>query len=153
MGRDVSGRGRVTVFDVLHDWQTDAHTVIAYTSMGHFGDTAVLGVIPVEGNEAEPGDLFALAGRHNPGTLYGAPPEHARGAFLACLGYSARTVRKPSSLDLVDVAWSLTMTQSVTLGKPMYGHLKVMAGRMTLEDDELMERARRVLGRAPQQAI
>lgn len=146
MAKDLSGTGRVTIFDVLHDYPTGAHCVMAYTSAGHFGDTAVLGVVPVDGNVAEPGDLFAMAGRHDPGGLYGrSAPEHARGAWLACLGSSARLVKKPGTIDVHNTSWSLSMTQRVTLTTPMYGHQHVVAGRMSLEDSALEEQARALL--------
>jgi hypothetical protein len=144
MAKDLSGTGRVTIFSMLHDWPTGAWCVLAYTTSGHFGDTAVLGVIPIEGNEGEPGDLFAMAGRHKPESLYGQPPEHARAAWLACTGFSARLNHKPDTLDFADAAWSLDMTQQVTMAKPMYGHEHVVAGRITLADPERMAQARAV---------
>ncbi|MFJ1650124.1 hypothetical protein ACIOC2_01650 [Streptomyces sp. NPDC088337] len=143
MAKATSGRGRVTVFSMLHDWPGH-YCVLAYTTAGHFGDTAVLGVIPISGNTFEPGDLFAMAGRHQPTSLYGQPPEHARAAWLACTGFSARLTPKPDTVDFADAAWSLDMTQQVTMAKPMYGHEHVAAGRLQLEDPELMEQARAV---------
>jgi hypothetical protein len=143
MARELSGRGRVTVFSMLHDWSSH-FCVLAYTTAGHFGDTAVLGVIPVEGNEFEPGDLFAMAGRHQPTTLYGQPPEHARAAWLACTGFSARLTPKPDTLVFDDAAWSLDMTQQVTMARSMYGHEHVAAGRLAFDDPQLMEAARSV---------
>jgi hypothetical protein len=143
MPKEMTDKGRVTVFSMVSDWPRH-FCVLAYATTGHFGDTAVLGVIPIEGNEFEPGDLFAMAGRHQPGSLYGSPPEHARAAWLACTGFSARLVPKPSTLDFPDAAWSLDMTQRATMAKPMYGHEHVAAGRFTLEDPELLEQARSV---------
>jgi hypothetical protein len=96
------------------------------------------------GKEGEPGDLFAMAGRHKPESLYGQPPEHARAAWLACTGFSARLNPKPDTLDLADTAWSLDMTQQVVMAKPMYGHECVVAGRITLADPQLMEQARAI---------
>ena len=143
MAKGLSGHGRVTVFSMLHDWPGH-FCVLAYTTAGHFGDTAVLGVIPIDGNTFEPGDLFAMAGRHQPTSLYGQPPEHARAAWLACTGFSARLTPKPDTLNFDTAAWSLSVTQQVSMVKPMYGHEHVAAGRFQLEDPELMERARRV---------
>ncbi|MEV6589355.1 hypothetical protein [Streptomyces acidicola] len=139
----MTGKGRVTVFSMLHDWP-GRFCVLAYTTAGEFGDTAVLGVIPIEGNEFEPGDLFAMAGRHQPTSLYGQPPEHARAAWLACTGFSARLTPKPDTLDFDDAAWTLEMTQQATLAKPMYGHEHVAAGRLRLEGSALAEKARDV---------
>ncbi|MGW1277999.1 hypothetical protein ACWD4V_13745 [Streptomyces tsukubensis] len=144
--REMTGRGRVVVFSVLHDWP-DHHCIVAYATTGHFGDTAVLGVIPIEGNVFEPGDLFAMAGRHQPTSLYGQPPEHARAAWLACLGWSARLAQKPNAISLDDVEWSLDMTQKVTMVKNVYGHDHVAAGRMTFADPEVAARARSVFPR------
>ncbi|MFF9525429.1 hypothetical protein ACF1DV_26125 [Streptomyces achromogenes] len=139
--QEIKGTGRVTVWPLLHDWQTSARCILAYTTL-NFGETAVLGVIPVEGNEAEPGDLLAMAGRHDPGRLYGGmPPEEQRAAWLACVGFSARLMKAPGGFD-VTAEWSLDMGRTVTLSKgAMYGHAKVLAGRMRLVDDELHARA------------
>ncbi|MFE7129990.1 hypothetical protein ACFVIM_03950 [Streptomyces sp. NPDC057638] len=133
---------------MLHDWPGH-YCVLSYTLAGVSGDTAVLGVIPIEGNTFEPGDLFAMAGRHHASGLYGSPPEHARAAWLACTGWSARTVAKPGSLDLPDAEWSLDMVQRVTLAKPLYGHDHVAAGRFTFQDASLMEKARGLLPLSP----
>ncbi|MGW5673922.1 hypothetical protein ACWEV4_02320 [Streptomyces sp. NPDC003860] len=149
MAREMTGKGRVIVFSVLHDWP-DNHCVVAYATAGNFGDTAVLGVIPIEGNVFEPGDLFAMAGRHQPSSLYGQPPEHARAAWLANLGFSARLVKKPNSITFEDAEWSLDMTQQVTMAKNLYGHDHVIAGRMTFTDPQITEQARTVFpGHAP----
>ncbi|MEU5596801.1 hypothetical protein [Streptomyces sp. NPDC020298] len=145
MAKNMSGTGRVTVFSMLHDWPGGNYCVLAYATAGHFGDTAVLGVIPIEGNEFEPGDLFAMAGRHQPSSLYGQPAEHARAAWLACTGFSARLNPKPDTINFDDAAWSLDVTQQVTMVKPMYGHEHVAAGRFTLDDPQLLEHARAVL--------
>lgn len=141
MAKAESGRGRVTVFSMLHDWPSH-YCVLAYATTGHFGDTAVLGVIPIEGNEFEPGDLFAMAGRHQPTSLYGQPPEHARAAWLACTGFSARLTPKPDTLTFDDAVWSLDIAQKATMAKPMYGHEHVAAGRFHFEDPELQAQAR-----------
>jgi hypothetical protein len=150
MADKLKGRGRVTIFPFLHDWESGSHCVLAYaTTEG--GDTAVLGVLPVEGNVHEPGDLFAMAGRHSPGRVgeWRGSPEAQRGAFLACIGWSARGVRKPGTIDVPDAGWALDMTQRVRLvGKDdgsLYGHLEILAGRMVLDDLELAEQARALI--------
>jgi hypothetical protein len=63
MARNMTGTGRVTIFPLLHLWETGSRCVLAYTTTDG-GLTAVLGVLPVEGNVHEPGDLFGVAGRH-----------------------------------------------------------------------------------------
>jgi hypothetical protein len=139
--QEIKGTGRVTVWPLLHDWQTSAWCVLAYTTLD-FGEAAVLGVIPVEGNEGEPGDLFAMAGRHHPKALYGGiPPEEQRAAWLACAGFSARLMGAPNGFD-ARTDWVLDMARTETFTKnAMYGHLKVTAGRMRLVDDNLHARA------------
>jgi hypothetical protein len=140
--QEIKGHGRITVVPFLHDWQTSARCVLAYTTTGHFGSTAVLGVVPVEGNVAEPGDLFAMAGRHDPGRLYGGmTPDEQRAAWLACTGFSERLMGAPKGFDIT-AEWSLDMARTVTLSKgAMYGHSKVAAGRMRIIDEELHARA------------
>ncbi|MFB7115118.1 hypothetical protein [Streptomyces sp. NPDC056291] len=140
--QEITGRGRVTVWPLLHDWPTSARCILTYTTTGHFGDTAVLGVVPVADNEGEPGDLFAMAGRHGPEHLYGSlTPDGQRAAWLACTGFSARLMGAPKGFEIT-AEWSLDMARTVTLPKgAMYGHLKVTAGRMRLVDDELHARA------------
>ncbi|MEU6704694.1 hypothetical protein [Streptomyces wuyuanensis] len=148
MGKELNGRGRVTIFPVLHNFEEKRYCVMSYTTLGDFGDTAVLGVIPIEGNIFEPGDLFALAGRHSPdrlGEWRGMPPENSRGAWLACLGFSARLCPKPGTIDQV-TSWSLDMAQSTTFEKgALYGHDTVVAGRMTFDDSELEKAAREIV--------
>ncbi|MGW5231888.1 hypothetical protein ACWEQU_06235 [Streptomyces nodosus] len=148
MAKGHRGRGRVTVFSLLHDWPGH-YCVLAYTTAGRFGDTAVLGVLPIGGNAFEPGDLFAMAERHQPTSLYGQPPEHARAAWLACTGFSARLTPQPGTIDVEDAAWALDMVRRVAMAKPMYGHEHVAAGRFRFEDPGLMERARAVFRDVP----
>jgi hypothetical protein len=111
------------------------------------GLTAVLGVIPVEGNVHEPGDLFALGGRHGFIGEWKGTHEQRCGCWLACTGYSSRTVLKPGTIDVPHTGWSLDMAQAVDLDSPYYGHRRVMAGRMTLDDPALTEQAHALLGR------
>ncbi|MFG3014379.1 hypothetical protein ACGFZB_28955 [Streptomyces cinerochromogenes] len=139
--QEIKGTGRVTVVPHLHDWQTSARCILAYTTL-NFGETGVVGVIPVEGNEGEPGDLFAMAGRHSPESLYRSfPPAEQRAAWLACVGFSARLMGAPGGFD-VNADWVLDMARTQAFGKDgMYGHLKITAGRMRLLDDDLHARA------------
>lgn len=146
MARTMAGRGRVTIFSMLHDWETGSRCVLAYTTTDA-GFTAVLGVLPVEGNVHEPGDLFALAGRHGFVGEWKGSPEQRRGCWLACTGYSSRTVRKPDTIDVPHTGWSLDMTQAVDLDSAYYGHRRVLAGRMTLDDPALTAQAHALLDR------
>ena len=144
MARDMQGRGRVTIFPFLHDWQTSSRCVLAYTTTDG-GLTAVLGVIPVQGNVHEPGDLFAMAGRHDfIGEWKKSTASHEQrcACWLACTGSGSRTVRKPGTIDVPEAAWKLDMVQAADLDGAYYGHLRVAAGRFTLEDPQLLEQAR-----------
>lgn len=143
MAREITGHGRVTIFPLLHDWDTGSRCVLTYTTLEQ-GQTAIVGIIPVEGNVFEPGDLFALAGRHGAVGDWKGSPEQVRGCWLACTGYSSRLIRKPGTLDL-EASWSLDMAQSVTLAGPYYGHLRVLAGRFFLDDEELTRTARELI--------
>ncbi|MFF2653661.1 hypothetical protein [Streptomyces sp. NPDC058045] len=152
MAQELSRAGRVTVWPLLHDWSSGARCVMAYATAGHFGDMAVLGVVPVEGNVFEPGDLFAMAGRHEPGRLYtGMNSDEQRACWLACVGFSARLMGAPGGFDM-EAEWAVDMARTVTLSKgAMYGHAKVMAGRIRLIDGDLEARARALIP-APQVA-
>jgi hypothetical protein len=141
MARDMQGRGRVTIFPFLHDWETGSRCVLAYTTTDG-GLTAVLGVIPIEGNQFEPGDLFALAARHGFVGEWKGSHEQRSGCWLACTGSGSRTVRKAGTIDVADASWSVDMARAVDLDSAYYGHARVVAGRFTLEDAELMEQAR-----------
>lgn len=144
MAKNLSGRGRVTIFPFLHDWETGSRCVLAYTTTDG-GLTAVLGVIPIEGNVHEPGDLFAMAGRHDfIGEWKKSTASHQQrcGCWLACTGSGSRTVRKPGTIDVPTATWKLDMVQAVDLDGAYYGHLRVAAGRITLDDPQLMEQAR-----------
>jgi len=146
MARDISGTGRVTIFPFLHDWETGSRCVLAYTTTGG-GTTAVLGVVPVEGNVYEPGDLFALAGRHGFVGEWKGSHDQRSGCWLACVGSGSRTVRKAHTIDVPDTTWGVDMARSVELDAAYYGHLRVVAGRMTLADEELAAQARALLER------
>ncbi|WP_369390821.1 hypothetical protein AB5J72_26580 [Streptomyces sp. CG1] len=143
----MSGTGRVTIFPFLHDWETSSRCVLAYTTADN-GLTAVLGVIPVEGNVHEPGDLLALAGRHGFIGEWKGSHEQRCGCWLACTGYSSRTVRKTGTIDVPEAGWTVDMARAVDLDSPYYGHRRVFAGRISLDDQELMEQARALLPRA-----
>ena len=146
MAKDLSGIGRVTVFPMLHDWETGSRCILAYTTTDG-GLTAVLGVIPVEGNQFEPGDLFALGGRHGFVGEWKGDHKQRCGCWLACTGYGSRTVLKPGTIDVPHTGWALDMAQAVDLAGAYYGHLRVVAGRMTLADPALTEQARALLDR------
>jgi hypothetical protein len=146
MARNMTGTGRVTIFPLLHLWETGSRCVLAYTTTDG-GLTAVLGVLPVEGNVHEPGDLFGVAGRHGfIGEWKGAHEQRA-GCWLACTGAGSRSVPKPGSSDVPHTEWSLDMAQAVDLDSAYYGHTRVLAGRMTLADEALAEEARALVAR------
>lgn len=147
MAQNLVGTGRVTIFPVLHDWETGSQCVLTYTTMDG-GLTAVLGVLPVEGNVLKPGDLFALAGRMGFIGEWKGDHKQRAGCWLACTGAGSRTVRKPGTIDVPATAWSLDMASSVDLATPYYGHSRVLAGRMTLADEQLAEQARALVSRA-----
>ncbi|MFJ8081953.1 hypothetical protein ACIQ6Y_15215 [Streptomyces sp. NPDC096205] len=144
MARNMQGSGRVTIFPFLHDWETGSHCVLAYTTADN-GLTAVLGVIPVEGNALEPGDLFALAGRHGFVGEWKGSHEQRCGCWLACTGAGSRSVPKPGSIDVPDAEWAVDMTRFVELDSAYYGHTQVLAGRFALKDTTLLEQARALL--------
>lgn len=146
MARNIAGQGRVTIFPFLHDWETGSRCILVYTTTDG-GLTAVLGVIPVEGNVYEPGDLFAMAGRHGFVGEWKGTHEQRCGCWLACTGSGSRSVRKPGTIDVPDTGWKLDMAQAVDLDSPYYGHGRVLAGRMTLDDAGLEEQARALLQR------
>lgn len=141
MAKDMQGRGRVTIFPLVHDWETSSRCVLAYTTTDG-GLTAVIGVIPVEGNVHEPGDLFALAGRHSFIGEWKGSHEQRCGCWLACTGSGSRTVRKADTIDVPDTGWKVDMARAVDLDSAYYGHQRVLAGRFTLDDPALTEQAR-----------
>ncbi|NUS29836.1 MAG: hypothetical protein HOV92_37240 [Streptomyces sp.] len=144
MARTMNGRGRVTIFPFLHDWETSSRCILAYTTTDG-GLTAVVGVISIEGNQFEPGDLFAMAGRHGFIGEWKGTHEQRCGCWLACTGSGSRTVRKADTIDVPSAAWTLDMAQAVDLDSAYYGHARVLAGRFTLEDAALAEQARSLI--------
>ncbi|MCW7941661.1 hypothetical protein AAW14_06350 [Streptomyces hygroscopicus] len=147
MAKDLTGRGRVTIFPLLHDWETSSRCVLAYTTADN-GLTAVLGVVPVEGNTFEPGDLFALAGRHGFIGEWKGNHEQRCACWLACTGSGSRTVRKARTID-AEVGWTVDIARAVDLDSAYYGHLRVHAGRITLDDPKLMDQARALIAGEP----
>src|SRR5690606_35005195 len=100
-----------------------------------------------EGNVHEPGDLFALAGRHGFIGEWKGSHEQRCAQWLACTGSGSRSVRKPGTIDEPDVQWTLDMARAVDLDSAQYGHSRMMAGRMTLADAALEEQARALIQR------
>ncbi|MFC8832370.1 hypothetical protein ACFT8V_04110 [Streptomyces griseoincarnatus] len=147
MAQNLTGQGRVTIFPMLHDWETGSQCVLAYTTMDG-GLTAVLGVIPVEGNVHEPGDLLSLGARHGFIGEWKGTHEQRSGCWLACAGAGSRTVRKPGTIDVPAAGWSLDMVRAVDLDGTYYGHRRVLAGRMALADEQLADQARALVSRA-----
>ncbi|MFE3739806.1 hypothetical protein [Streptomyces sp. NPDC059134] len=148
MARVVTGEGRVTVLPLLHTWP-DGYGVVAYTTTGHYGSTAVVGYVPVPG---VPDLVLAdIAARHGPTRLYGSADgsRFAEACWLICVGWSGRGVPKPGTLELRRAAWSLEVDGSTELVRTMYGHDALHTGRFLLTTPDLMARARAVLpGRA-----
>lgn len=144
MAKSMTGTGRVTIFPFLHDWETGSRCVLAYTSMD-VGLTAVVGVIPVDGNVHEPGDLLALAGRHGFISEWKGSHEQRCACWLVCTGSGSRMVPKPGTIDVPNTRWTVDMARTVDLASPYYGHQRVLAGRLAVEDEQLLARARALL--------
>lgn len=138
MARHIAGEGRVTVFPLLHTWP-DIHGVVAYTTTGHFGDTAIMGYIPIP---AVPDvSLIDVAARHLPPSV----DRTAHASWVLCTGWSSRVAMKPSTLDLPDAKWELEIDATAAPKEAVYGHSQLHVGRFTMPDDELMDMARGVL--------
>jgi hypothetical protein len=144
MPRELSGTGRLTIIPLLHDWETGSRCVFAYTT-ANAGYTAVVGVIPVEGNVYEPGDLFALAGRHGFIGEWKGSHEQRCGCWLVCTGHGALVTTNPDGIYVAEATWHLDMSRTVELEGTYAGHTSVTAGRMSLEDKELEARARALI--------
>ena len=144
MAKNMMGVGRVTVLPLLHMWP-DRYMVIAYTTTGGFGDTAVIGYVPVPGVPETA--LMDVAARHQPTRLYGSTggTGFAEACWLICVGWSGRSIPKPGTLELHDAAWSLDLDGSVELSKTMYGHDRLHVGRLTLADTQLAHQAGEVM--------
>lgn len=145
MARTMTGAGRVTVLPLLHRWP-DGYCVLAYTSTGSFGDTAVVAYVPVPG--VPDISLMDVAARHEPQRLYGSMPgnpDHAAACWLICTGWSGRGTPQPRSLDLRGAEWTLEVDRSVEVGKNMYGHDRLVTGRLALADEALMGHAVKVM--------
>ncbi|MER7814097.1 hypothetical protein [Streptomyces sp. NPDC096153] len=146
MATTVTGTGRVTVLPLLHMWP-DRWCVLAYTSTGELGDTAVVGYVPVPGIPDV--SLMDVAARHEPQRLYGSNAEgFADACWLICTGWSGRGMPKPGTLELRSAAWSLKPDRSLDLAKTMYGYDRLHVGQFALDDEELMRQAQNVLGLA-----
>ncbi|WP_175410914.1 hypothetical protein [Streptomyces sp. TRM64462] len=143
----VTGTGRVTILALLHTWP-DQYCLLAYTSTGHFGDTAVVGHVPVPGHPEV--SLMDVAARHAPQRLYGSNEGDgfAQACWLVCVGWSARGTPKPGTADLPATAWTLRRDRTVELGRAMYGHVRVHIGRIQLHDPADRAQAEAVVSRA-----
>ncbi|MGS2589920.1 hypothetical protein [Streptomyces hebeiensis] len=152
MARTLTGRGRVTAFPFLYGWP-DRYALLGYTATGRYGTTAVLGRIPAPGVPEL--SLMDVAARHEPAQLYGGDygddsgEEDGDGAesnafaeacWLICVGWSARSVPKPGTLELPGVSWTLEIDRTTELGRIMYGHDRLHAGRLTFDDPRVTAR-------------
>ncbi|GAA1160936.1 hypothetical protein GCM10009654_16670 [Streptomyces hebeiensis] len=156
MARTLTGRGRVTVFPFLYGWP-DRYALLGYTATGRYGTTAVVGQIPVPG--VSDLSLMDVAERHEPARLYGGEDGgdgdyggnaedgdggdgdgYAAACWLICAGWSARSVPKPGALDLPGVSWTLETDRTTELGRIMYGHDRLHAGRLTFDDPRVTAR-------------
>ncbi|MEU9747509.1 hypothetical protein [Streptomyces niveus] len=140
----MTGSGRVTVLPLLHTWP-DRYGVLTYATSGEFGDTAIVGYVPIVDIPDMP--LMDIATRHQPTRVYGSAggAGYAEACWLTCVGWSGRLIRKPGTLELVDAAWSLEVDGTTNLYKSAYGHDRLHVGRFTLTDPELIAKARAVL--------
>ncbi|GGX26524.1 hypothetical protein [Streptomyces chryseus] len=137
MAKTVKGTGRVSVFPLLHVWP-DVYGMVAYTTSGSFGDTAIMGYIPIA--SVPDVSLMDVAARHQPGGgLFG----HA--CWVICTGWSSRMAPKPRTLDVPDAEWALELDRTTELDKTMYGHDRLHVGRFSLADPALMEAAKALL--------
>ncbi|MFE2746746.1 hypothetical protein ACFXKX_20800 [Streptomyces scopuliridis] len=144
MARTVAGGGKVTLLPLLYMWP-DRYAVLAYATVGAYGTTAVVGYVPVPG--VPDLDLMDTAVRHQPTRLYGSAggSGFAEACWLICVGWSARSVPKPGTLELHEATWSLNPDSTTELGRTMYGHDRLHTGRLTLDDPGSVAQARGVL--------
>ncbi|MFD7894302.1 hypothetical protein ACFV0C_09550 [Streptomyces sp. NPDC059568] len=144
MARTLSGESRVTVLPLLHTWP-DRYDVIAYATTGDFGQTAVIGRLPVP--QLPDVALMDIAARHQPTRVYGSSggSAFAEACWLICVGWSGRSVPKPRTLEFQAASWSLELDRTTELKQPMYGHDRLHVGRFTLNDPALMEQAESLL--------
>ncbi|MET8824896.1 hypothetical protein ABZX40_25050 [Streptomyces sp. NPDC004610] len=142
MAREIRDTGRVTVFKLLHSWSPRRSAILAYTSTGHFGDTAVVGYIPF--HDIPDVSLLDIAARHHPGALWQSTGAPAAG-WVLCTAWSSRIVRKPGTLDLANTPWRLETDSSTEPNTPLYGHRKLLTGRFRLEEPDRMAQARTLL--------
>nr|WP_202450484.1 hypothetical protein [Streptomyces sp. SID4917] len=138
------GESRVTVLPLLHTWP-DRYDVIAYATTGDFGQTAVIGRLPVP--QLPDVALMDIAARHQPTRVYGSSggSAFAEACWLICVGWSGRSVPKPRTLEFHAASWSLELDRTTELKQPMYGHDRLHVGRFTLDDPALMEQAENLL--------
>ncbi|GAA2134061.1 hypothetical protein [Streptomyces synnematoformans] len=143
MGSEQTGTGRVTVYPLTHHWP-DRRCLLAYTTTGDFGTTAIVGVLPVP--ELEHPDLLAVAAAHHAQGLYSSRGGHenACAGWVICTGWSARIGGSGPRLDVQSTAWSLRPDRRIPLAEQMYGHDILHTGTFTLDDGELMKQALRL---------
>ncbi|MFD8965968.1 hypothetical protein ACFV0C_13385 [Streptomyces sp. NPDC059568] len=151
MAGSVGGEGRVTVVRLLQRWP-GRYGLVAYTTSGAYGETALVGYVPVPG--VADLSLMDVAARHEPALMYGSTGAEgfAEACWLISVGWSARTVPKPGTLELPHAAWTMDVDRTIDLGVVMYGHTRLHVGRFTLTDPDQMARARALLKADPGKA-
>lgn len=147
MVKTITGTGRVTIFRLLHMWSPRRAAVVAYTSTGAYGTTGVVAGVPIP--EVPDISLWDVAARHHPAGLgdWRSPVAgHSEACWILCTGTGARLTRYPTTIDVPNASWRLDVERTHDMGKqPMYGHTGLVTGRLVLEDQALMERARALL--------
>ena len=147
MGKEIKDQSRVTVFKLIHMWRPRQVAVAAYASTGHYGDTAVVGYIPIV--DVADVSWMDVAARHGSVKEWRSPvPGHTQACWILCTATSGRIVPKRGTLDLLQAAWSLEPQTTVSMAEPMYGHRRLVVGRFNFEDEALMAQARSLLSPA-----
>nr|WP_202447249.1 hypothetical protein [Streptomyces sp. SID5468] len=135
----LTGTGRVTVTRLTYQWP-DRRCVLAYTTTGTLGETAVVATVPVPGRPGTDPDLWAVATAHlDPGPFGPSIQSAARWLLTTALG--ARLTTSPHSFDAHAATWHADIVASFDLTEPHAGHLHGHVGRLSFADQSLNERA------------
>jgi hypothetical protein len=142
----LSGTGRVNVAPFTYEWedgQPGSRCVLAYTSTGRFGDSAIVATVPVPDREDSDPSLWAVAVAHHDQRIDPSPEKLAR--WLVQVGWGIRVMPHKHGLDLRDAAWSLRPVKAHELDTTAYGHSRLYLGHLVFDDEALADQARALL--------
>ncbi|MGW1837009.1 hypothetical protein [Streptomyces sp. NPDC002067] len=145
MPQRITGNSRLTIGTLLHDWQHGEYCLLAYASSG---DKGVVATFPDHDGGAP--DLWSIAARHEARTA----DHEAIGRWCLATGRALSSRPRDHCFTVSDTPWTLDVRNVLDSVKPhqygnsAYGWRGAYVGVLTVEDEEIQQRAHDILNNA-----